>query len=495
MFLRRVDDDRLAQAAYLIGCQQTGEAIVIDPERDVDRYLTVASENGLRITAVTETHIHADYLSGTRELAEWVGARVYLSDEGGVDWKYSWLDEKQGGGSYPHQLLRHGDVFHVGSIEFKVLHTPGHTPEHIAFLVTDRGGGATEPMGMVSGDFVFVGDLGRPDLLETAAGQTGAKEPAARALYHSVRTLLDLPDHVQIWPAHGAGSACGKALGAVPQSTVGYEKRFSPALRAAESDESAFVDFILTGQPEPPVYFARMKHENRRGPALLGRLPRPSRVTADELGALDGRRDAIVDTRNWQEFREGHLPGSLSVPLEACFSTDAGSFISEDETIYLVVDERLLDEAVRCLVRIGLDRIAGWIPPGELQAYRKAGGALAAIAEVDVATAKCQGAGNGEFVLDVRRAAEFAESRIPSATNIAHTRLAAHLDELPQGKHILVHCLSGARSARACAYLQRAGYEVANLAGGIRAWALAGLEIEDSRSSAFVRRAVQDDQS
>ncbi|MCB0294386.1 MAG: MBL fold metallo-hydrolase, partial [Calditrichaeota bacterium] len=174
MFFRMLYDDKLAQAAYVIGCQRTGEAVVIDPQRDVDRYINLAEKEELKITAVTETHIHADFLSGARELAERTGAKLYLSDEGDADWKYQWLHQKQGGGSYHHQLLKDNDSFMIGNIELKVLHTPGHTPEHISFMVTDHGGGATEPMGIATGDFVFVGDVGRPDLLETAAGQAGA---------------------------------------------------------------------------------------------------------------------------------------------------------------------------------------------------------------------------------------------------------------------------------------------------------------------------------
>ncbi|MCA9565738.1 MAG: MBL fold metallo-hydrolase, partial [Myxococcales bacterium] len=251
MFMRMVYDDKLAQAAYLIGCQKTGEAIVIDPERDVDRYIDLAKQNGLRIVATAETHIHADFVSGSRELAERVGAKVYVSDEGDADWKYQWLDKKVAGGSYDYQLLHDGDTFSVGNIDFQVIHTPGHTPEHIVFLVTDRGGGATEPIGVATGDFVFVGDLGRPDLLESAAGIAGMMEPSARRLYGTLKTLDKIPDYVQVWPAHGAGSACGKALGAVPMSTVGYEKRFNPAIKAASSEQN-FVDFILSGQPEPP---------------------------------------------------------------------------------------------------------------------------------------------------------------------------------------------------------------------------------------------------
>ena len=246
MFFRQIVDEKLAQYAYLIGCQRTGEAIVIDPERDIDRYIDIARENGLTITAVTETHIHADFLSGCREFAERTGVRVYLSDEGDADWKYEWYRP------YDHVLLHDGDVFSVGHIDVKAVFTPGHTPEHLSFMVTDRGGGATEPLGMASGDFVFVNDLGRPDLLESAAGFAGAMRPSAIRLFHSAQRFIQFPEFLQVWPGHGAGSACGKALGAVPETTVGYEKRFSPALQAVLEGESTFVDFILEGQPEPP---------------------------------------------------------------------------------------------------------------------------------------------------------------------------------------------------------------------------------------------------
>lgn len=467
MFMRMVYDEKLAQAAYLIGCQRTGEAIVIDPERDVDRYINLAAENGLRVTAVAETHIHADFVSGARELAE-RGAKVYVSDEGGPDWRSEWLEKKAGGGAYPHQRLHDGDTFKIGQIEFKTLHTPGHTPEHISFLVTDRGAGATEPIGMATGDFVFVGDLGRPDLLESAAGQVGAMKPAAHQLFSSVGRLRAIPEFVQVWPAHGAGSACGKSLGAVPGSTIGYERRFNPAIQAA-SDENRFVDYILSGQPEPPLYFARMKRVNRAGPDILGGLPQPERLSVDALRKLDGRRVAIIDTRDWNAYRAGHAPGALSFPLNRAFNTDAGSMIDADQDIYLIIDAPRLDEAVRDLVRIGLDRIRGWYPAAEMGAFA-AGGELQQLPEISADDAAA-GVEQGHYhVLDVRRATEFAEGHIRGAQQIAHTRLAARLDEIPRDKPLLVHCLGGVRSARSSALLQRAGFDVTNLAGGIRAW-------------------------
>lgn len=465
MFMRMIYDEKLAQAAYLLGCQKTGEAVVIDPERDVDRYLELAAANNLTITAVAETHIHADFLSGTRELAERTGATVYVSAEGGPDWSYQWLDKKSSGGPYTHRLLKHNDTFSIGHIELRALHTPGHTPEHMCFLITDHGSGANEPIALVSGDFLFVGDLGRPDLLETAAGQTGAMEPSARNLYHTLDVLKSIPDFVQVWPAHGAGSACGKALGAIPTSTVGYERRFNPALKAATS-EPAFVDFILAGQPEPPLYFAEMKRLNKVGPPVLGRLPNPPRLTADQIRNLDYHTTAIADTRPWDDFRAGHLPGSLSFPISArSFNTDAGSMIAPDEPIVLVVDPAHRDEAVRDLIRIGLDHIEGWIHPDELEDHP-----LATTDEITVDEAEPLIARPGIAVLDVRRAAEFAEGHIDGATNIAHTRLASRMDEVPDADTLLINCRSGFRSARAAAYLERAGRKVINLQGGYLAW-------------------------
>ncbi len=468
MFMRIIYDEKLAQAAYLIGCQKSGEAIVIDPERDVDRYIDLASEHGLRISAVAETHIHADFVSGARELAERIGARVYLSDEGDADWKYQWLTKKIGGGSYDHQLLNDGDIFSIGMIDFRAMHTPGHTPEHLAFLVTDRGGGATEPIGIATGDFLFVGDLGRPDLLESAAGHAGAMEPAARTLFDTVGKLGALPDFTQVWPAHGAGSACGKSLGAVPTSTIGYEKRFNVAVREAKSEQS-FVDFILSGQPEPPLYFANMKRDNKNGPRVLGGLPEPAKQTVADLLELDASQVAIIDTRPWDAFRNGHIPGSMSFPLTNAFNTDAGSMISDEEDIYLVISSDDREEAVRDLIRVGLDHIKGWVEAADFdEADNQAN--LVGLEEVDIGHARSLMTQGDTQVIDVRRATEFAEGHLPGAINFAHTRLAEHLSDIPRDKTLLVNCRSGGRSARASAFLQRRGFKVVNLRGGMLAW-------------------------
>lgn len=477
MLLRLIYDDKLAQAAWLFGCQRTREAIIFDPERDVDRYIDLARAEGLRIVAAAETHIHADFLSGVRELAERTGATAYVSGEGGPDWSPRWLNAKQSGGSggtrggasggagtYAHRLLKHNDTFDVGGISFRVVHTPGHTPEHICYLVTDKGAGATEPMGIVSGDFVFVGDLGRPDLLESAAGQAGMMEPSARKLFASVERFRELPDFLQVWPGHGAGSACGKSLGAVPQTTVGYEKRFNPAIRAAAT-ENDFVRSILEGQPEPPAYFARMKKQNVEGVPLLGELPAPPRLTPHNIpaGAVP------LDTRPWDDFREGHLPGAISAPLDKSFNTIAASYIDPDDPIILIIDPARTDEAVRDLVRLGLDRIEGVLAPEDL-----AGARFVQTKEISVEQLKDRLAAGDAVMLDVRRATEFAEGHIPGAVNINHVRLALHLDRVPDDKPIYVNCRSGVRSARATALLERAGRDVTNIAGGFLAWERAG---------------------
>ena len=457
MFFRQIVDPKLAQHAYLVGCQRTREAMIIDPERDVDRYVAIARREGLRIVAAAETHIHADFLSGCLELVERYACRAYLSAEGGPEWQYEWANGREA-----VTLVRHGHRIGVGGVEFEVVHTPGHTPEHISFLITDRGAGATEPMGMVSGDFVFVGDLGRPDLLETAAGQAGAMEPSARRLYGSARGVFDLPDYLRIWPGHGAGSACGKALGAIPDTTAGYEKRFSPALAAVQRGEDAFVDYILEGQPEPPLYFGRMKEQNRRGPAVLGPLPRPRELSGGDLAEIS--RDPItvvIDTRaDRMGYYAGHIRGSIYAPLNSSFPTIAGCYVDPVSDIVVICHGTEVEGVVRDLVRIGLDRVAGWAAPEALGEFHESGGELASIEVVDFPEVNRRRTDPGVQVLDVRQASEFEAARIEGARNITHTRLAGRLGELPRGDELVVHCLSGARASAAASLLEREGFRV-----------------------------------
>lgn len=473
MLLRQIFDPKLAQYAYLIGCQRTGEALIIDPERDVDRYVEMARREGLRLTAATETHIHADFLSGTRELAA-QGLKVYLSDEGDSDWKYEWA-KGDSETAYDVEFLHDGDTFDIGNIQIRAMHTPGHTPEHLSFVITDHGGGASEPIGIASGDFVFVGDLGRPDLLESAAGIEGQMDPSARALYRSVGRFLELPDYLQMWPAHGAGSACGKALGAVPSSTVGYEKRQNPSIDAARRGEDEFVKSILGGQPEPPLYFATMKRLNKEGASILGSLPKAPALNVEHLlaahaDANDDARAVVVDTRsNRRDFMAQHLAGSLYAPFNKSFPTIIGSYVRPEEEIVLVIDEANVEEAVRDLVRIGFDHIRGFVTPDILSSPALADH-MRSIPVIDFAAADKTRDRVGVTMLDVRRASEYEAGHVPDSLNIAHTRLLARLDEVPETGELLVYCRSGARASAAVAMLERAGRKVSLIDDEFARW-------------------------
>src|SRR5699024_612783 len=294
MYLKTFTDEKLAQNAYLVGCQQTGEAIIIDPPRHFNHIIEDAAKEGLEITAAADTHIHADYVSGARELAIKHGAKLYLSDEGDKDWKYEFTD------GIKSELLKEGSKINIGKVELEVMYTPGHTPESLSFILTDFGGGATEPMGIFTGDFVFVGDVGRPDLLEEAAGIMDTADAGARDMFNSLKRFKALPDHLIVWPGHGAGSACGKSLGSVPTTTVGYEKQVNWALKIDE--EEAFVKELLADQPEAPTYFAKMKEVNKVGPALLEEKDIPLILNKNELNEwLEKGKTLILDTRSAEE--------------------------------------------------------------------------------------------------------------------------------------------------------------------------------------------------
>ena len=480
MYFQRFYDTPLAQASYLIGCQRTGEAVVIDPNRDIGQYLAAAEAQELRITHVSETHIHADFVSGARELARQGGAQLLLSDEGDADWKYAYAAEDGA------RLLKDGDHFMVGNIRLDVLHTPGHTPEHISFLVTDTMAGAG-PWGILTGDFVFAGDVGRPDLLEKAAGIKGTMEAGAHALFRSLEKFRALPDHLQVWPGHGAGSACGKALGAVPSTTVGYEKIANWGV--ATTNEDDFVRMVLDGQPEPPRYFAQMKRINKTGPRVLGGLPRPSHLPAAALDELMQRGEVVVDTRPAAAFAAGHVPGTLSIPLNGSFTTWAGWLLPYDRDVYLIADDaHAAGEAIRDLAMIGLHRVAGVLGTEALSAWTAAGRALETVPQLTPGEAAARLDGGEVEVIDVRGRTEWEAGHLPGVQNIPLGYLADRLDALPPDRMIVLQCQGGGRSSIAAALLQSRGVKnVANLAGGFSAWQEAGLPVtkdaEDGRES------------
>ena len=473
MIVERFYDEKLAQASYMVGCAATGEAIVIDPNRDTEPYVAAAKSEGLRITHITETHIHADFVSGARELAERTKGRLYLSGEGGPDWSYGFA-ERVGA-----QLIRDGDRIRVGNVVLDVMHTPGHTPEHVCFLVTDTAG-ADAPMGIFTGDFVFVGDVGRPDLLERAAGHGGTMDAAARDLFRSLARFRALPEWVQVWPGHGAGSACGKALGAVPSTTVGYELRFNWAF--GHDLEDAFVEAVLEGQPEPPRYFAEMKRINRDGPRLLGDFRRPDRMADARLEEALRGEGPVVDTRRAADFAAGHVPGTISIPLNRSFTTWAGSLLPYDTPFTLIVAEDragALDEGVRDLAMIGLDRIAGWFGTSAIDAWADRHGELARIEQVDAA-ALAEGVESGRVQLvDVRGRSEWEAGHVAGATHIPLNTLQQRLDEVRRDTEVVLQCATGSRSAIAAALLRANGFErVANHQGGFEQWRREGLPVE-----------------
>ena len=473
MFFLRLYEDAIAQASYLIGCQQSHEAVVVDPSRDIGRYLRAAEDEGYRITHVVETHIHADFLSGSRELARRANAILLLSAEGGDQWRYAFLDEAK--------PLRDGERFSVGKVRFEVMHTPGHTPEHIALLVTDTAT-SDEPMGVLSGDAVFVGDVGRPDLLVktrrpgasgTADGADGHEEmaAAARQLFATVQRFRALPAHLQLWPGHGAGSACGKSLGAVPQSTIGYEVRSSWAF--ATMNEQRFIELVLEGQPEPPRYFARMKRLNRDGPPAMGARPTATPLSPEAFPSLQRGGVLVLDTRRPGAFATGHLPGSINVPLDRQFVTRVGSVLPDDAMIALLVEggaaraEQILCE----LALIGVDDVHGVLDATVLDWQAKHAG-LSVLAQVAPGEAATDA---DATIVDVRGASEWAEGHVPGALNIPLPELPDRMAELPEGPLVL-HCQGGSRSVIAASLLLAAGRaDVTNMEGGYSAWSRAGL--------------------
>lgn len=464
MLLKFFYDDALAHASYLVGCQRAKVAIVIDPGRDIEQYLRMAEREGLDLTSVAETHIHADYVSGARELAERVGAKLYVSDAGPEEWKYRYLD------GYQHQLLADGDEFMVGNIKFTTIHTPGHTPESLSFVLTDQGGGADQPMGIFTGDFVFVGSIGRPDLLEEAAGIQGTAEPGARDLFRSIHRFKELPDYLQVWPAHGAGSACGKGLGAVPSSTVGYEKLFNPALQF--HDEEQFVRYILSDQPAAPKYFALMKRVNKEGPHVLGKPTRPERLAVNQI---DSVRDTatLIDLSPAAEFADGHVPGAINIPL-ANLATWAGWIVDYSKPAYLIAEVGQIPEAMRVLRKIGMEDVRGVFDAQEIRNSTYATESYLNATPDELASRIESGSVE---LIDVRSDEEWNAGRIPGAQHHFLGRLPDTLTSIPSAKPVVVQCQVGTRAAIAASILQAAGRDVINMSGGFAKWRQDGLPV------------------
>ncbi|HKY61213.1 MAG TPA: MBL fold metallo-hydrolase [Gemmatimonadota bacterium] len=472
MLFERFEDSGLSQYSYAVGCPAAGVLAVVDPRRDVDVYREFAAENALEIRHVLETHIHADFASGARELAEATGARIHLSayDEGE---RYEV--------AFPHTEIGEGDSIELGSVRLEALHTPGHTPEHLSFLVYDTTRSAEVPELLLSGDFLFVGSVGRPDLL----GEEAKRELAHR-LYGSVRDkLAGLPDGLEVHPGHGAGSMCGAGMSARPLSTLGYERVVNPYLDPSLGEE-AFIEKILGSSPPFPPYYRRMKELNAAGPPILVDLPGGEPIPAVRFRELIDQGHVVIDLRDPLAFGMGHVPGSFGVGVDGSLSTWAAWVVPYDTPILVVPPEGpyarvsdAVERAARALVRVGLDDVRGHLAGG-LPAWRQAGLPVAETPPIGPRELhEHLASGHGPTVLDVRSDGEWAGGHIEGAIHVMGGFLADRLSEVPDGdRPVAVVCGGGYRSTVAASVLERGGFRrVVNLTGGMRAWHQAGLPV------------------
>ncbi len=469
MLFERIEDQGLAQYSYVAGCEHAGEVAVVDPRRDVDVYLDFAGARGLRITHVLETHIHADFASGARELATRTGARLALS---------AFDTDETYQVRFPHTILRDRETLTIGNVRLQTLHTPGHTPEHMSFLVFDGTRAADHPMLLLPGDFLFVGSIGRPDLLGR-----GQSEGLARKLYDSVQRVLGpLPDGLEIAPGHGAGSLCGIGMSGRPTSTLGFERIANPFLRSGLS-EMEFVRMVLERVPPLPGYYARMKALNAGGPPILNGLPGLKPVPVDRFRAgirtSTGDSDPVVlDLRDQVSFGASHIPGAFGIGAGESVSTWASWVVPYDRPLWLVASrEEDIEPAVRSLVRVGLDDVRGYLDGG-MAAWIAAGGEQAHTPQRSPEEVAPRLRERGLHVLDVRSDQEWDEGHIEGAQHIMAGELPTRLDEVPADGPIVVVCSSGYRSTVAASVLERAGRDhVINLTGGMAAWRAAQLPV------------------
>ncbi|MDQ7036633.1 MAG: MBL fold metallo-hydrolase [Anaerolineae bacterium] len=463
MLLQYFYDNQLAQASYLVGCPGSGTAVVIDPSRNIAPYLEAAAENGFEIVYVTETHIHADFVSGIRELAHATDATMLLSGEGGADWSYQFPEGDK------IQLVHEGDTFEIGAVKFEVLHTPGHTPESISFMVTDTD--ASEPMGVFTGDFLFVGDVGRPDLLEEAAGIMGTREVGAKQQFANVQRFQQLADYLQIWPGHGAGSACGKALGAIPSTTLGYEKRFNPAFNI--DNEEDFVAWLLDGQPEAPKYFARMKYVNKVGSPLLRELPQAQHIKEQPGEDIVPSDALLIDTRLIEDFAAKHIPGTINIPISSSnFPTYVGWYVDYEKPLFFIAYRNDVMAVLRALYSIGIDNIAGYFTHEAISHHAK--GRVEQQSPQEIYE-------SGIKILDVRSSNEYHSEHIPGVIHIHMGKVGQHLDEIPDNEPLAIQCGGGLRSQVVASILQKQGFKnLINMSGGIDEWKKSKLPLEQN---------------
>ncbi len=457
MKFERFFDPDLAQCAYAVACTNAKEAMIIDPLRDIDQYLDWAADNGCEITAVLETHIHADFVSGARELAAGTGARFLV----GKTSDYENLDR------FDARQLGHGDAVRLGSIAMRALHTPGHTMEHISLSVLESQGGTDRYV--FTGDFMFDGELGRPDLADQC-------DELAEAMFRTLKKFHGaVVDDAVVWPGHGAGSACGRSLGELPATSPGREHRESWWSDYVENDDfEGFKEEFTGSLPTPPAYFERMKKINAAGPEIVGRTLIAPRLSPDAFTRAHEAGAIVVDVREPAEFAECHVHGSYAARLPK-LSTFAGAVVPYDSPIVVLCSEKQAEEASRKLFRVGFDQIVGWIPSPDYAGETRSMKRYDAREVHDLAE-------SGDIVIvDVRSDETYEEGHIPGAINVPYVELPDRYDELDRARHFVLHCESGKRATLAASALEAHGFEhVSVFPAGPSGWKRAGYQLETS---------------
>ncbi|HEU4710359.1 MAG TPA: rhodanese-like domain-containing protein [Pyrinomonadaceae bacterium] len=450
----------LAHASYLIGSE--GEAAVVDPQRDVDEYIAEAEAQNLEIKYVIETHLHADFVSGHQELAARTGAQIVFGERAGA--------------SFEHRAVRDGEEIRMGKVLMRFMETPGHTPEGICVLITDTEV-SDRPQKVLTGDTLFIGDVGRPDL---AGGKGFTPQMMAEMMYDSLHgKLLKLPDDVEVYPAHGAGSMCGKNMSKETSSTIGEQRKFNYALKPMTKEE--FVRMMTADLPDQPVYFKKDAEINRLGARELSELSAPVALSPNEVLSLKTSGHVLLDVRSAADFGAGHVPGSINIGLGGQFAMWAGSLISLNAAIVIVADTHAqVDESVVRLARVGIENVKGYLDGG-VESWREAGFPVEAIEQVSVDQLKDQIADRDLQIVDVRRPAEYGGGHVPRALNAPLAALDSTIDQLPleKDKPTAVICAGGYRSSAAASLLQQQGFtNLINVSGGTGAWINAGYPVE-----------------
>lgn len=463
MFVQQFFVEGLGCASYLVGCEAKGIAAVIDPDRDVQKYLETAQNRGLKITHIIETHLHADHVSGNSELATRTGAEIYLHETSGAE--------------FPHKKIRQDDLIELGNIQLKVLHTPGHTPESITLLISDTTR-AQEPWLALTGDTLFVGDIGRPDLvgIEAARGLAGD-------MYTSLnQKILPLNDSLLIYPGHGAGSLCGKSIGSMRSTTLGFERKYNPALSPRERDE--FVQFAISDLPEQPGNHTRIKAVNRKGVKPLGEVKKQPLTIREAIPHFQ-RGAGLLDTRSKEEYVRAHVPGSIHLEADSQLSNRIGFVFPPDVPMILMLeDASQYEQVIYSLARVGYENVVGFLAEG-LDVWEKMGLPIAAgdikdiePTELDSLLKSCSN-GDCPKVVDVREPWEYKQGHVPGAILMPLGQLASRLSELDPEHPVAVICASGNRSQSAAALFGQKGFKtVYNVVGGTGAWMRSGLEVE-----------------